>query len=61
LEHFVFSSGEIFYPLKPAKIILNLLNSCIEQLLSDGFNMAAIQNSLMKSRNPQTLSCILRQ
>jgi len=33
----------------------------MKQLLSDGFNMAAIQHSLMKSRFPQTLSYILRQ
>jgi len=60
LEGFLFSSGEIFYPAKPAKILLNLLNVCIKQLLSDGFNMAAIKSYLTKSRCPQTLSCILR-
>ena len=43
LERFLFSSGEIFYPTKPAKILLNLLNSSIKRLLSDGFNMAAIK------------------
>ena len=42
-ERFLFFSGEIFYPTKPAKILLNLLNSCIKRLLSDGFNMAAIK------------------
>src|SRR6218665_3902249 len=46
---FIFS-GDISYPTKPAKILLNLQNSCIKRLLSDGFNMAAIKNSLMKSR-----------
>src|SRR6218665_3464068 len=56
LEGFLFSSGEIFYPTKFAKILLNLLNFCIKRLLSDGINIAAIQNSLMKSRSPQTLS-----
>jgi len=29
-------------------------------LLSDGFNMAATGNSLMKSHSSQTLSCTLR-
>ena len=43
LERFLFSSGEILYPSKPAKILLNLLNSCIKRLLSDGFNMEAIK------------------
>src|SRR6218665_1498211 len=43
LERFLFSSGEIFYPTKPAKIPLNLLNFSIKRLLSDGFNMAAIK------------------
>jgi len=43
LEHFLFPSGEIFYPTKPAKILLNPLNFFIKRLLSDGFNMAAIQ------------------
>jgi len=33
----------LFYHTKPAKIILNLLNSCIKGLLIDGFNMAAIK------------------
>src|SRR6218665_2170415 len=61
-ERFLFSSGKICYLTKPAKILLNLLNSCIKRLLSDGFNMAAIKHSLMKSRNPQTLSlsCIIK-
>ena len=53
---FLFSSEEFCYPTKFAKILLNLLNFCIKRLLSDGFNMAAIANSLMKSRSPQTLS-----
>ena len=57
---FLFSSGEIFYYTKSAKILLNLLNFCIKQLLSDGFNMAAIKNSLTNTHSPQTLSCILR-
>jgi len=38
LEGFLFSSGEVVYPTKPAKHLQNLLNSCIKQLLSDGFN-----------------------
>jgi len=61
LERFLFSSGEIFYPTKPAKTLLNLLNSCIKRLLSEEFKMAAIKHSLKKSRSLQTLSCILRQ
>jgi len=43
LERFLFSSGEIFYPTEPDKILLNLLNSCIKRLISDEFNMAAIK------------------
>jgi len=39
----LFSSGELFYTIKPAKILLNQLNSCIKRLLSDRFNMAAIK------------------
>ena len=58
---FLFSSGDIFYPAKPAKILLNLLNSCIKRLFSDGFNMAAGNISLMKSHSFQTLSYILIQ
>ena len=42
-ERFLFSSGKILYPTKPAKIRLNLLNSSIKRLLSDGFNMAIIK------------------
>jgi len=61
LERFLFSNGEILYPTKLAKIRLNLLNSCVKGLLSDGFNMPAKTNSLMNSRSPETLSCILRQ
>jgi len=61
LTRFLFSSGEFFYIFKPAKFLLNMQNSCTKRLLSDGFSMAAIKNSLMKSRSPQTLSCILRQ
>jgi len=61
LERFLFSSGETFYPTKPSKILLNLLNSCMKRLLSDGFNMAAMKNSLMKSHSPQTLSFLLTQ
>jgi len=41
LERFLFSSGEIFHPTEPAKILLNLINSRIKRLLSDGFNMTA--------------------
>jgi len=55
---FYFLVGNFFYPTKPAKILLTLLNSCIKRLLSNGFNTAAKKNSLMKSRNPQTLSRI---
>ena len=36
-EHFLFSNDEMFYPTNPAKILLNLRNSCIKWLLSDGF------------------------
>jgi len=61
VERFLFSSGEIFCPIKPAKILLNLLNSCIKWLLSDAFTVMAINNSPMKSRSPQRLSGILRQ
>jgi len=43
LERFLFSIGEFFYPTKPAKNLLNLLNFSIKRLLSDGFNMAAIK------------------
>jgi len=40
-------------------ILLDLLNSYIKRLLSDGFNRAAIGNSLMKSHSSQMLSCTL--
>src|SRR6218665_603012 len=55
-ERFLFSRGEIFYPTKAAKILLNLPNSCIKRLFSDGFIMATrpIKNYLMKSHSPQT-------
>src|SRR6218665_644260 len=43
LERFLFSSGEFFYPTKPAKILLNLLNFSVKRLLSDGFNIAVIK------------------
>src|SRR6218665_1426569 len=42
LERFYFLVGFL-------KLLLNLLNSYIKQLSSDGFNGAAIENSLMKS------------
>ena len=45
LERSLFSTGIFF-------ILLNLLNSCTKRLLSDGFNIAAIGNSLMKSCSP---------
>src|SRR6218665_41304 len=61
LERFLFFSGEILYSTEPAKILLNLLNSCIKRPLSDEFKMAAIKHSLMKSHSPQTLPRILRQ
>src|SRR6218665_2962779 len=57
----VFLFWNIFYFLVAKFISLNLLNSCIKRLLSDGFNMAAIKNSHMKSHSLQMLSCILRQ
>src|SRR6218665_3524456 len=62
LELFLFSCGDLFYPTKPAQILLSLLNSCIKRLLSDGFNMAdlAIKSSLMKSCSPQTLLSVAR-
>src|SRR6218665_2688246 len=41
-------------------MLLNLLNSYIIWLSSDGFNISAINNYLMKSRRPQTLSCIFK-
>jgi len=43
LQRFLFSSGELFYPIKSAKTLLNLLNSFIKRLLSHGFNRAAIK------------------
>jgi len=36
LDRLLFSSGEILYPTKPAKIVLNLINSYIKRLFSDG-------------------------
>jgi len=45
-EGFLFSSA-----------LLNLLNSYIEQLLSDGLNMTVMGNSLMKSHSSQTCKC----
>ena len=36
-ERFLFSSDHISF------ILLNVLNSCIKRLLSDGFNMAAVK------------------
>ena len=39
---FYFLMEKCFIYTKPGKILLNLLNSCIKQLLSDGLNMAAI-------------------
>ena len=53
-ERFLFSSGENFYPTKPAKILLNLLNFSIKRLLSDGFNMAVIK---ILSRRAVALKC----
>src|SRR6218665_2331974 len=59
LSFFLFSRTFYFlvvnfsYPTKSAKILLNLLNSCIKRLLGDGFNMAELyKNSLLKSRSP---------
>jgi len=37
----------------------NLQNSYIKRLLSDGFHMTAIGNSLMKNYSSQTMSCTL--
>jgi len=46
-----------FYATKPAKILLNLLNSCIKRLLSDGFNMAnAIEWRLWRVNSGQLRS-----
>ena len=45
MERFLFSISEFFYPTKPAKILLNLLDSYIKPLISDGFNVAAIEFS----------------
>src|SRR6218665_211775 len=50
LQHFLFSSGTFLSPTKPAKILLNLLNSCTKRLLNDGFKITAILNSLTNSR-----------
>src|SRR6218665_4067542 len=58
---FYFLVATLIYPIKPAKILLNLLNSRTKRLSSDGSTMAAMKKSLMKSRSYQTLSCILRQ
>jgi len=58
VELFYFLVAKFLYPNKPAEILLNF---CIHRLWNDGFNMAAIQNVLMKSRIPQTWSCSLRQ
>ena|SRR6218665_1211851 len=54
---FYFLVENSFSPTEPAKILLNLLNSCTKRLLIDGFKMAAIDllNSLTNSRSPQTL------
>jgi len=56
--------AKFFYPTKLLeyntiqynKLLLTLLRSSIKRLLSDGFNVAAIKSSLMKSHNTQTLS-----
>jgi len=58
LERFLFFSGEILYPIKPAKILLNLLNYCIKRPLSDEFNMAAIKHSLMKRETSNVITHI---
>ena len=52
MERFLFSSGEFFYPIKSAQPVglLNRLNSYIKRILSDGFDVAALNNSIMKSR-----------
>ena len=41
-ERFLFSSGALFYPTKPVKIVLNLQSSCIKRLLSDGLGYTKI-------------------
>src|SRR6218665_719300 len=56
---YLFYSGNFVCLTKPGKILLNLRNSEIKRLLGYGLNMAAIKNSLIKSRSPQTLSCII--
>jgi len=43
MEHFYFLEAIFFYPTKPAKVLMNLLNSCIKRFLNDGFNTAAIK------------------
>src|SRR6218665_1179445 len=58
---FYFLVANFFIVLNLLKILLNLPNSCIKRLLSDGFNTTAIKHSLMKSRSPQKLSCVLRR
>ena len=45
LERFLFSSGKFVNSTKPP------IYSYIKRLLSDGFNMATIGNSLMKSHS----------
>jgi len=51
LERFLFSRGEICYRTKPAKILLNLQNSCVKRLFSDRFNISCSnKKALMKSR-----------
>ena len=51
---FYFLVANYFYPSKPAKILLKPHKLLHKRLLSDGFNMAAITNFLMKSCSPQT-------
>ena len=40
---FYFLVENLFYPTKPAKILLNLLIFSLKRLLSDEFNMVVIQ------------------
>src|SRR6218665_3548924 len=44
----------LFFLVAKFCVLLNLQNSYIKRLLTDGFNMAAIGNSLMKSHSSQT-------
>ena len=59
LTVFSFFTRFFYFLVATLLILQNLLNSYMKRLLSDGFNMTAIENSLMKSHSSQTLSCTL--